>query len=60
VIAQPADQLAKAGDREICEALGARVTEEDLLNLYGIFVKEMIITRRSDKRLRDIVRDIEP
>jgi len=32
-------------DLEICGALGIRIDRKELLNLYHIFVKEMIITR---------------
>jgi hypothetical protein len=32
-------------DLALCGALGARVQERDLVELYGIFVQEMIMTR---------------
>lgn len=32
-------------DEEIAAALGVKVTEDELMSLYEVFVKEMILTR---------------
>jgi len=41
---QPAKQRIEF-DIAICNALGARISKEDLIELYGIFVQEMILIR---------------